>query len=68
MTYIETSLMVNDYPTAPEEKTRYADFDVYVKLKFREIELIGDETPEDFIEECGILDYDDYEIEDIDEV
>ena len=68
MTNIETSLMVNDYPTAPEEKTRYVDFDVYVKLKFRQVEIFEDETPEDFLQECGISDYDDYEIEDVEEV
>lgn len=65
MCEIETSLMVNDYPEPPEVKTKDVTFEVYVKLTFKDVELLEDETPEDYIQENGILDYDDYEVEDV---
>lgn len=62
---METSLMVNDYPTPPEEKTKTVSFKVYVELTFNDIELLENETIEEYLENNGICDYDEYEIEDI---
>lgn len=62
---IETSLMVDDYPTPPEEKEKTVDFDVVVTLKFRDIKMPEDMSIEEYIQCDGILDYEDYEIEDI---
>lgn len=65
---IETSLMVNDYPEPHEEKTKTVDFEVYVKLTFKNVELGENETPEDYINESQswINEYDEIEIEEID--
>lgn len=65
---IETSLMVYDYPTPPEEKTKTIDFDVYVKLTFKDVVLGEDETPEDYINNNSswIDERDDIEIIEID--
>ena len=57
--------MVNDYPTPPEEKTKTVSFKVYVELTFNDIELLENETIEEYLENNGICDYDKYEIEDI---
>lgn len=64
---IETSLMVDDYPTPPEEKTKLVDFEVYVKLTFKNIEIGEDETLEDYIKNNPLWEseYDEIEIEDI---
>lgn len=64
---IETSLMVDDYPTPPEEKTKTVDFEVYVKMTFKNFELAEDETPEDYINNnpCWECEYDEIEIESI---
>lgn len=64
---METSLMVDDYPTQEESKTYTTTFDVYVKLTFTDVELEEGYTPKDYINDNGINDYDDYEIESIEE-
>lgn len=65
---METSLMVDDYPVLNEEKTFSKDFNVYVKLTFRNIELEKGYTPEDFIKDNGILDYEDFEVEEVEDI
>ena len=57
--------MVDDYPTPPEEKIKTVSFKVYVELTFNDIELLENETIEEYLENNGICDYDEYEIEDI---
>lgn len=59
--------MVDDYPTPPEEKTKLVDFEVYVKLTFKNIEIGEDETLEDYIKNNPLWEseYDEIEIEDI---
>ena len=64
---METSLMVYDYPTAPESETKTLDFDVYVKLSFKNVEMDKDDRIIDYLDSNGILDYEYFEIQEIEE-
>lgn len=64
---METSLNVYDYPTQPEVETETKDIVVYVKLTFKNVELEKDYSIVDYIHDNGIDDYDEFEIEDIEE-
>lgn len=66
---IETSLMVNDYPEPPEEKTINISGSVYVKYTFEDVEIPASwsmsDIEQDIKENLSEYTDGDYEIEDI---